>query len=108
MCNPLFQESVRTEVRMKKLITAASVITLFISGVAGAAGTGAAPSGMSTTASTASHDEFTKLDANKDGYLEKKEVRSNAKLEKNFSKAAPGGRMTEAEFAAWETQHQSK
>jgi hypothetical protein len=40
--------------------------------------------------------------------LEKKEVRSNAKLEKNFSKAAPGGRMTEAEFAAWETQHQSK
>jgi hypothetical protein len=93
---------------MKKLITAISLTTLFVSGVAGAAGSGAAPSSTKESASAASHAEFVKLDANKDGYLEKKEVRSNAQLEKSFSKAAPSGRMSETEFAAWEGHHQAK
>lgn len=94
---------------MKKSLAVIPVATLFVAGVACAAGS-AAPAAATTTAKAAStkyHEEFVKLDTNKDGYLEKKEIHSNAKLSKDFRKYSRHGRMSEKEFAAWQRKHQS-
>jgi len=99
---------------MKHSIAVVSLATLFVTGGAYAAGTtapaAAMPAKATTTAKAAAtkyHEEFVKLDANKDGYLTKKEVHSNAKLSKDFRKYSKHGRMSEKEFAAWQHKHET-
>ena len=94
---------------MKKSLAAISLTTLFVTAVASAAGTATAPAATTTAkaASTKYHEEFVKLDANKDGYLEKKEVHSNTKLSKDFRKYSKHGQMSEKAFTAWQRKHET-
>lgn len=89
---------------MKKTLVIASLATCLVSGYALAAepATGAAGE------SPATHKAFIKLDTNKDGYIESTEAKHNAALHKDFAKVAKQGKLSEAEFAAWEVQHTTK
>jgi len=94
---------------MKKTILALALTTFTMAGVAVAAETGETAGKAAATAkpSTHVHAEFTKLDKNKDGFLEKKEVASNKALSRDFDKIADQGRVNEEKFAAWEKRHQA-
>jgi serine protease inhibitor ecotin len=98
---------------MKKILTVIAVSALVCSGIAGAADTGAATQRSSTinTVKQAKRNykaEFTRLDTNKDGYLEKSEVVSEPMLEKHFNKIATNGRLSEGRYTAWKARHQGK
>lgn len=92
---------------MKNLLVIASLTASLASGYALAAQTGPGGSTAATGESPATHKEFLKLDVNKDGYIERKEIKHNAALKNDFARVAKNGKLNEAEFAAWEV-HQVK
>ncbi len=94
---------------MNKTFLAVALTALTFTGVAGAADYGADAQGKTKMpAKVDAHADFVKLDANKDGYLEKDEVSANKALKKNFDKIADHGKLSESKFSAWENRRQAK
>lgn len=89
---------------MKKTLVIASLATCLASGYALAAETATGVPGENT----ATHKAFIKLDANKDGYIERNEAKANPALKRDFSKVAKHGKLNESEFSAWEVEQTTK
>lgn len=95
---------------MNKTLVVASLATCLISGNVLAADSNLYGSTAHTTKTAATsespaiHRTFQRLDANKDGYIELNEAKSNATLTRDFSKVAKSGKLSESEFSAWEVQ----
>ncbi|MEK6748333.1 MAG: calmodulin [Pseudomonadota bacterium] len=58
--------------------------------------------GSAMAAETATNAEFTKLDANKDGSIDKQEAAANTALAKSFDSVAKTGKLSEADFGVWQ------
>lgn len=95
---------------MNKTLIITSLATCLVTGQVFAAQTGQYGSTAHTKSSAkanespATHRMFIRLDANKDGYIERSEAQSNAALTQDFSKLSKNGKLSESEFSAWESQ----
>jgi methionyl-tRNA synthetase len=68
----------------------------------------AAEESAATTPATgnegAYHEQFMKLDTNKDGFIDAKEAKADKKLTHSFKKIAKNGKLDEPGYESWETQ----
>lgn len=53
---------------------------------------------------SAIHEQFMKLDTNKDGIIDTKEAKADKKLSHDFKKVAKNGKLDEPGYESWENQ----
>ena len=81
---------------MKKLVSGIAGATLLLSGIAVHAA-----SQETSTIDPEIHKLFTMLDANKDGFIEKKEAAKEKDLSTDFDRISKNGKLDESGYATW-------
>jgi len=84
---------------MKTRVVALTLMTLASSGAALAVDLGDAAQDQ------LSKSEFVTMDVNKDGYLEKNEVKSDEQLDMSFDRLAHYGKISESKYLNWRRTH---